>query len=461
MLMSLVAVTLAASERPDPDAGPVMIRDSVAGLVSPSYLPDLDAGGPLIVLTLTGPTSHFQTRSGELVGYERDLATALAEHMGVPVEFRVKPDIRALIRALNVGEGHVAAAGLTATDARRAQGLRFGPAYKLVREQLVCRRGGVRPRRAGALAEASLIVQSGSSYEETLETRRVALPELTWDTQPAGSALPLLELVDARLYDCTVADSHLVDIARLLMPELSVSLNLTRDRPLAWLVSPRAAGLEARLEAEFAWAHTSGLLDELDHFWFGRFGDFDYVDVATFVERLDTRLPQYQPYFEAAAEAHDLEWQILAAQAYQESHWDPDAVSATGVRGLMMLTLPTARQMGVEDREDPLQSIEGGSRYLANLLDRLPDGIPQEERIWFALAAYNVGMGHLYDARRLAEQRGLDKNNWQDIATTLPLLSDPEHYPATRHGYARGHEPVRYVEKIQEYRIMLLANQEI
>jgi membrane-bound lytic murein transglycosylase F len=127
----------------------------------------------------------------------------------------------------------------------------------------------------------------------------------------------------------------------------------------------------------------------------------------------------------------------------------------------MMLTLPTAEELGVEDRTDPAQSVEGGAKYLRRLYDRIPDGVQGEDRLWFALAAYNVGMGHIYDARRIAERKGLDKNRWDDLRTVLPLLSRPEYYSTVKHGYARGHEPVRYVRKIRDYYRMLRSNEPV
>ena len=329
--------------------------------------------------------------------------------------------------------------------------------FKAVTEQLVCRRGGPAPTRLEDLPGTRIRVLAGSSYEETLEAIGEALPELTWSARTAGSAMPLLDSVDAGTIDCTIADSHLADFARRRHPELVVAMNLTEERPLAWAHSGEVEGLQGALASWFAEAHGEGFLEELDTRWFGRFGEFDYVDVARFVRRVQSRLPEYRNAFEDAAESLPFDWEMLAAQAYQESHWDPDAVSATGVRGLMMLTLSTAERVGIEDRRDPFQSIEGGAIYLADLYDRVPEDVRGEDRIWFTLAAYNIGMGHMYDARALAERLGRDKNSWADLAATLPLLSDPQYYETLRYGYARGLEPVRYVEKIREYRAMLDA----
>ena len=418
-------------------------------------LADIEARGELVVLTLDGPTTYSRDDAGPQ-GYEVDLATAFAESLGLEVRFETRRDIDALLSALDRGEAHLAAANLTVTPARRAL-VNFGPAYKAVTEQLVCRRGGPAPTRLEDLPGTRIRVLAGSSYEETLEEIGEALPELSWSARTAGSAMPLLDSVDAGTIDCTIADSHLADFARRRHPELVVAMNLTEERPLAWAHSGEVEGLQGALASWFAEAHGEGFLEELDTRWFGRFGEFDYVDVARFVRRVQSRLPEYRNAFESAAESLPFDWEMLAAQAYQESHWDPDAVSATGVRGLMMLTLSTAERVGIEDRRDPFQSIEGGAIYLADLYERVPESVTGEDRIWFTLAAYNIGMGHMYDARALAERLGRDKNSWADLAATLPLLSDPQYYETLRYGYARGLEPVRYVEKIREYRAMLDA----
>ncbi|RKQ95324.1 membrane-bound lytic murein transglycosylase MltF [Maricaulis maris] len=421
----------------------------------PDTLAVIRERGELVVLTLAGPTSYEAGPDGP-TGYEVDLARAFADSLGVTARFEVADSIPDLLNALTAGAGHLAAAGLTQTTERSAL-LAFAPAYKSVTEQLVCRRDGPTPTRRNALADTDILVLEGSSYEETLRTLQATLPALRWRTMPAGSAMPLLDAVERGDADCTVADSHLTDFARRRHPELVVAQNLSNEQPLAWAYDARVDGLAPALTAWFAEAHDNGLLEALDETWFGQFGDYDYVDIARFVRRVDNRLPRYRRWFEAAAEDLPFEWDLLAAQAYQESHWDPEAVSATGVRGLMMLTLSTAERVGIEDRTDPLQSIRGGAAYLDDLYARVPDGVVGEDRLWFALAAYNVGMGHMYDARRLAERLGRDKNSWDDLAETLPLLSDPQYYSTLRYGYARGHEPVRYVAKIREYRAMLAA----
>ena len=409
--------------------------------------------GELIVLTLDSPTTYHLDEDGEPEGYEVALVRDFAQELGVSVRFEPQRDLRQLLANISAGRGHLAAGGVTMTEARAAS-VTFGPAYKSVTEQLVCRRGGVRIETLSDLAGLDLAVVEGSSYVETLQALKVEHPELSWRTVDAPSAMPLLEQVQAEQLDCTVADSTLVAHARLRFPELLTPLDLSEERSLA-LVLPTETHLNDRLNAWSERLHETGLLERLDQRWYGATRQFDYVDTARFIRRIEERLPALRPYFEAAAEETGIDWRWLAAQAYQESHWDEDAVSATGVRGIMMLTLPTANEMGVEDRTDPAQSVMGGARYLRELMDRLPEDAQGRDRLFLAFSAYNIGMGHLYDARRLAERQSLEKGRWGDVRKVLPLLSDPEYYRTLPRGYARGHEPVRYVANIRRYRILL------
>ncbi|MGQ0384413.1 MAG: transglycosylase SLT domain-containing protein, partial [Gammaproteobacteria bacterium] len=182
---------------------------------------------------------------------------------------------------------------------------------------------------------------------------------------------------------------------------------------------------------------------------------YDRVDAASFVASVRERLPQYRPWFEEAAAGSGTDWRLLAAIGYQESRWDPTAISPTGVRGLMMLTAETAQRVGVTDRLDPHDSILGGARYLRLIKDTIPERVGEPDRTWFALAAYNVGFGHLEDARVLAERRGLDPDSWDHVRQTLPLLTQERWYRQTKRGYARGWEPVGFVRNVQTYAELL------
>ena len=183
--------------------------------------------------------------------------------------------------------------------------------------------------------------------------------------------------------------------------------------------------------------------------------DLPWYEAQRFYYHIQTRLPMYRKQFEAAAEEYGVPWTLLAAQAYQESRWDKHAKSPTGVRGLMMLTRDTASSLGIKNRLDPEKSIDGGARYLAYLKNKISDEITGPDRMWIALAAYNVGMGHIKDAQKLATQFDRNPESWSDLKTVLPLLAKKKYYKELSYGYARGWEPVHYVKRIRAFRNLL------
>ncbi|XBQ15931.1 MAG: membrane-bound lytic murein transglycosylase MltF [Oceanicaulis sp.] len=424
--------------------------------LSATGLAAIQERGELVVLTTRGPTTYQENPEGEPVGYEVDLTRALAEDLGVEVRFVVYEDLSGVLDGIAEGEGDIAAAGITRSEARIPE-YPFGPAYKTVTEHVVTRRGGLEINSVEGLSGADLAVVAGSSYVESLEEIAEEVAGLDWRAVEAPSAFPLLEEVQSEALDATISDSDLLAHARLEFPELLSPVNLTEDdRSHAWILAPESGDLQDALDTWFTRAHDEGLLEDLDEKWYGHTTEaFDYVDVRRFIRRIEERLPRYQDAFKEAAAEHGLDWRWLAAQGYQESHWDPDAKSPTGVRGLMMLTLPTAGELGVEDRTDPFQSIEGGALYMARLLDRIPEGVEGQDRLFKAMAAYNVGLGHVRDARRLAVSQGLNEDEWTDVRRTLPLLSEPEYYKDLPYGYARGGEPVHYVRNIRRYKALL------
>jgi len=233
-------------------------------------------------------------------------------------------------------------------------------------------------------------------------------------------------------------------------------MSISEPEQLAWVVAEELEPLVEAMETWFARETTGLLLEEIEERYYGHVTRFDYVDIKVFGRRLETRLPRFESDFREAGERHGFDWRLLAAQAYQESHWDVNARSRTGVRGIMMLTRQTAKQLGIYDRLDPKASIRGGAAYLDQIHDRLPDSIVEPDRTWIALAAYNVGYGHVTDARELARARGLDPDRWRHLRQVLPLLSQRKHYRNLKHGYARGREPVRYVQRIRNFYDLLV-----
>ena len=264
----------------------------------------------------------------------------------------------------------------------------------------------------------------------------------------------LQQVVDGNIA-YTVTDSNQLALNRRMYPNLSIAFTVRDNLPVTWLLAENSDdSLYAVLIEFFGAMYQGGELIALEDRYFGHIQQFDYVDTLAYIEAIEQTLPQYKPWFEQYA--GELDWRLLAALSYQESHWNPKAKSPTGVRGLMMLTLPTAQQMGVTSRLDPQQSIRGGSRYLHRLVSRIPERIAMPDRLWFALASYNVGWGHVEDARILTQRQGADPDKWLEVKQRLPLLRQKSVYQTTKYGYARGDEAVTYVDNIRRYYDTLL-----
>lgn len=413
-------------------------------------LDQVRSDGVLRVVTRNAPTTYYIGTEGP-AGPEYELAKGFAEFLGVRLEIYPLDSVSQIVSEVAQGRAHLAAAWLTVTPTREAS-LEFGPEYRRVTQQLVYRLGTPMPRTLEQTYGQRIEVPAGSSFVDTLEKLRVTAPGLTWLENPLLDVPDLLARVSAGEIPFTIADSSAVLINRYFHPDIRVAFDVSEPRPVAWAFrGHQDRSILQEAERYFSAPHVEAQIAEIMDRYYGHTERFDYVGTRTFLQHTEARLPLYRSHFEAAADASGFDWRLLAAVSYQESHWDPQAVSPTGVRGLMMLTLTTAEAVGVDDREDPEQSIHGGARYLRNVVERIPDRIPEPDRTWMALAAYNVGFGHLEDARRITQGRGFDPDRWVHVRDSLPLLAQERWYRNTRFGFARGWEPVRYVDNIRRY----------
>ena len=414
----------------------------------PNHLQQVQARGYLTVGTLMNATSYHLRDDGPR-GFEYELAQALADELHVELRIIDEVHIEHLFDRLAAGDVDFVAAGLDVTAARRAA-MRFTPYYHRVDQRLIYKQGSrPRPRDWDDL-EGDLMVVAGSSHEEYLHAISQQYPDLQWRTTRLYDADELLGRVINDEIAYTIADTNTLDLQRRAYPDLSVAFTVRSDVPLAWAFPQNDDDSLYATAIEFIGRqHDEGLILKLvDRYW-GHVKQFNYVDTQLFIEAVETTLPEYIALFQQYAGEQD--WRLLAAISYQESLWDPWARSPTGVRGMMMLTLPTAQAMGVRSRVDAEQSIRGGARYLERLHQRLPARIDEPDRTWFALAAYNVGLGHLNDAREITRRQGGDPDNWIDVRQRLPLLRQKQYYQDTRFGFARGDEPVTYVGNIRRY----------
>jgi membrane-bound lytic murein transglycosylase F len=395
------------------------------------------------------PSAYYLGASGPQ-GPEFDLASRFAAELGVRLFMYSVPNVADAMREVESHRAHIAAAGLT-RGIRLPDSASFGPPYQQVREHLIFRQDGTKPRTIEQANEGHIEVVGGSAHAATLEQWRVLNPNLTWVENPLAETEELLYRLSRREFDYTVADSNEFAIGRAFHPEIRIAFDLTQGKSLAWVVDTRDASLLKRVTAFYSSLSAEGRLASILDTYYGDSDRFDYIQSRVFLEHIETRLPRYRHWFREAAAEVGVDWRLLAAVGYQESHWDPLATSHTGVRGLMMLTEETARALKVTDRLDPRGSIFGGARYFKWVRNQLPSRILEPDRTWFTLAAYNVGVGHLEDARVLTQMHGKNPDAWSDVRDHLPLLTQAKWYKRVKRGYARGWEPVRFVENIRGY----------
>lgn len=406
--------------------------------------------GTLHVLTRNAATTYFVGPHGA-EGLEFELAKAFADYLGVSLKISTDDNLKSILEKVEDNDVHFAAAGLTVTPEREKQ-VRFSTPYQHITQQLVYSHANSKPKSFDDVTGGVIEVIANSSHVEQLKSLQVNHPELSWDENTELGSTELLSLVAEKVIDFTVADSNEVLLTRRFHPELSVAFDVSAPQALAWAFPKHGDNSLYKESLKFFKSFKkSGQLATLLKRHYGHARNYDYAGTTTYLGHVRYRLPRYRDLFEKAGEQTEIDWRLLAAVAYQESHWNPRAVSPTGVRGIMMLTKMTAKDLGIEQRTDPAQSIDGGARYLQELSTKFEAGLDPMDRLWFTLASYNVGFGHVQDARLITEKRGGNPDKWVDVKDSLPLLRSKRWYKQTRYGYARGTEPVRYVENIRSY----------
>lgn len=410
--------------------------------------------GRLDVVILNSPTTYYAGTEKEM-GFEYDLISAFAKEVEVDLNLTVVYTVSEALQKSREGVGDITVAGLTITDARKKE-FKFGPQYHTVQEQLICSNELYKkktfPRDLQDLVGLNILIGEDTSYEGTLNKLKGEIDGFEFNTTTEYSTEQLLGLTHKEEIDCTVADSSVFMINQRYFPKLVRALVLSDRKSLAWIIQDDED--QSVNEALYKWLNRyerSGKMAELRDHYFTFLSIFDYYDTSIFYKRLESRLPKYKEHFIGAGEKYNIPWMILAAQSYQESHWNPKATSHTGVRGMMMLTNNTAKLLGVKNRIDVKQSIYGGAKYLRVIERKLPPEIKGKNRWAFTLASYNVGYGHILDAQTLARKLNINPNSWIAMKEVLPLLTQKKYFSKLKYGYARGNEPVKYVDAIQNY----------
>jgi membrane-bound lytic murein transglycosylase F len=428
----------------------------VAYIFSSAHMSDLErvhARGQLVMLTIPGPTTYFEDGHGKN-GFDYIIAKAFADSLNVDLVVKPQSTLRKLLLSVGGPQGDFAAANLVATEAR-TKSLQFSQPFFEVTQQLIYRRGSKRPKSLNQL-EGELRVITDSSHSEQLIKLKESVPGLNWSEQDDVEMSDLIRMVHEGEITYTAVDSLSYSVNRHIYPRARRAFDIAQPQPTAWAFAAHNDGTLLNAANAFLDNYiSSGKLASLKQQLFAQTENFSVGDSQRLGQLVARRLPNYEQMFRATAKKFDMDWALLAAVAYQESHWNPKAKSPTGVRGLMMLTLDTAKEMQVSNRLDAAQSLEGGAAYLVKLKSRLPQRITEPDRTLFSLAAYNVGFGHLEDARVLTARSGKNPDLWKDVREHLPLLSKKQFYSTVKYGYARGKEPVLYVDNIQYYRTYL------
>ena len=415
-------------------------------------LNDLEAvedRGELVLLTRNNSACYYEAAHG-YAGFEFELARAFAHHLGVKLRTVIVEEEADMVERLLRGEADIAAPGFP-FGAPTNRMVNLGPGYLEVHEQVVGRRGGPAILRPEDLNQFQLWVTRNSAGLEQLKALKDRYDTIRWRTLAEQTSEEMLHMVWNQSVPLTIVESNVLTLNQRYYPELVVHMNLGEPQQLRWAMHPQSRHLQRAVAQWFAQARTQETIKGLVSHYYSHLEDFDYVDIARYRRRIFNLLPKYKNYFEGAADHYGLDWQLIAAQSYQESHWNPRAKSFTGVRGMMMLTLETAKTLGLKNRMAVEDSIYAGTRYMARLHRLVGTDVAEPDRTLMALAAYNLGFGHLQDARLLARRMGKPDNTWRSLREVLPLLQQKIYYQTLPHGYARGTEAVQYVDRIRTY----------
>lgn len=418
----------------------------------------------LVFVTHNGPATYYLNGDNQPAGIEYDLATLFVEKYApeYQIKFLVVNSISDIIPSLLKGKANIAAANLTVTHLRKEL-VQFSKPYQETQQQLIYNNEADNKPKSlrtikelASIADKTIAVPEGTSFAERLSEMQKEQPSLRWQVLKHTNSESLLDEVANGVLDFTVADSHLVAMMQNYYPNLTVGMALGKPENIAWALPKNAdPQLVKKVNGFFDKIQNDGTLRNLLDRYYGSSKRLNTQDIITFLKRTNTLLPKYTHLFKQAQETTGLDWRLLAAVSYRESHWDTFNTSPTGVRGLMMLTENTADLMGVTDRLDPKQSIPAGAKYIVKMRDIIPDRIPEPDRTYMALAAYNIGYAHLEDARVLAKRLKLNPDSWADVKKTLVLLNNPDYYTTVKYGYASGGAPVVFVESVRSYQRIL------
>lgn len=428
-----------------------VIERAMTGHKAAKFTGDLDEikkRGVLRMLTRNNAASYFLYR-GEARGFDFALGKLIAKELDVRLEMVVAPDRAELIPWLLEGRGDLIAAQMTVTEDRKKR-VAFSAPYLFTKEVLVKKKGAPGPSKVEELAGKKVHVRKSSSYRTSLEALqktgvKVEIVDVPEDVE---TAVVLHQVADGEV-PLTVADEHLLAIEQTYGVDVEAAFPLSEEETsIAWAVRPKDEKLKAFLDGFVKRKYRGLEYNVMKKRYFE-----NERTITKFKAARVTNTKQLSPYddlIKKYSKKYGFDWRLMAAQAYVESRFDPNAKSWVGAKGLFQVMPRTGASMGFKNLEDPETGIHAGIKYMSKLMKRFDPKLPFRQRMRMALAAYNAGLGHVYDARRLAKAEGMDQDRWfGNVEKAMLLLSDKKYAKKARHGYCRGREPVAYVSHIQ------------
>jgi len=393
--------------------------------------------------------STYYLYNNKPTGFEYDLAREFAKFMNVELDV-ITPGWNNMFAYLKQGKGDFIAAGIAIT-APRLEYTDFSIPYMTIRQRIIHHNLIFSPKDIKDMEVRIFHVRRGTSHQYRLADIKASGVPLEYVLHNNVPTEELIGMVHDREIKFTIADSNIALLSRRFFPDIRIGIPIQERESLAWAVRKNDNEMLKQINKFFLYATNTGILKRITTRHYGNIDNFDAYELKKFHNRIKTRLPKYKNVIKTESAKYGFDWRLIAAVVYQESHFNPEAKSFTNVRGLMQVTEITAKEMGIKNRRDPQQSIHAGIKYLALMYKRFDYIKDESQRLLFALASYNIGYGHVKDAISLAKEKGYDPNTWKGLKATLPLLSKAKYYNQTKYGYARGWEPVHYVERIQTY----------
>lgn len=416
-------------------------------------LAEIRRRGTLRVITRNNSRSYFLYRGTE-AGFHYELAKLFAKELGVRLEIVVPTANRDVIPYLLEGRGDIVMSGLS-LEAPRIDRVLTTRAYMETPLVLVTGKKFHNENGWGELSGKTVSVRSSSSSFRRLRKLPARYAEASFVLKAVRESLEpedILDLVEEGESDVAVVEKRVADIELVHRPNLKIAYTMPGALVRSTFATRRKSPALHRAADKFLKSHHR---DTVFNILYKRYHKNTKRAAAVRKEefRLDRqgKISPWDDILRAEADKSELDWRLVAAQVYQESRFVPTAESDFGAQGLMQIMPATARSLGLSDPFDPRESVKAGTKYLRQMMAHYAHIPRLDDRISFALAAYNVGMGHVDDAVIIAEEAGLAGDRWfGNVESAMLSLSKPRVYQDAKYGYARGEEPVKYVAEIRE-----------